>query len=206
MGRFFAGTRGPAGLWRRRRLKQIFDSGASLRLQFPKEDLGFAYPQGGAAVAVSEDAVQRLLQGQHMQVRTGLSCNVLPDKLGAGALMPYLLTAPHCQPLITTCTRAGPVVQPAAGDQGQAAAPTRGPCSTPCALCARGQAWLSPAALRPAGPTRPGVFPGRLRWSSARRPDRQHPAERTRQVRMDTFRQRGLGLGSRLDAQRVRAA
>ena len=73
VGRFFAGTRGPAGLWRKPRLKQLFESGASLRLQFPKEDLGFAYRQGGASAVISEAGVQLLLQGRYVKVGAKLS-------------------------------------------------------------------------------------------------------------------------------------
>ena len=68
VGRALSGTRGPAGLWRTPRLRKLFDSGASLRLQFPKEDLGFAYTRPQAAV-VSRAAVQQLLRGQGWQVR-----------------------------------------------------------------------------------------------------------------------------------------
>ncbi len=41
---------GPLRRLRRRRLQEIFASGETLRLQFPKEDLGFLYHQPGAAV------------------------------------------------------------------------------------------------------------------------------------------------------------
>ena len=67
MGRFLSGTRGAAGLWRGPRLRKLFESGASLRLQFPKEDLGFGYSSPGAAV-VARRSVQLLLQGRDWRV------------------------------------------------------------------------------------------------------------------------------------------
>jgi hypothetical protein len=36
-----AGTSGPLAPWRQAQLDKIFSAGATLRLQFPKEDLGF---------------------------------------------------------------------------------------------------------------------------------------------------------------------
>ena len=41
---------GPLRRLRQGRLDEIFSSGETLRLQFPKEDLGFVYHQQGAAV------------------------------------------------------------------------------------------------------------------------------------------------------------
>lgn len=38
-----SGTEGPLKSWRERSLRKIFENGVSLRLQFPKEDLGFTY-------------------------------------------------------------------------------------------------------------------------------------------------------------------
>lgn len=38
-----SGADGPWKSWRRRALADIFKAGASLRLQFPREDLGFVY-------------------------------------------------------------------------------------------------------------------------------------------------------------------
>ena len=45
-----SGLYGPLKAWRERQLSQIFASGQTLRLQFPKEDLGFVYSAAGAAV------------------------------------------------------------------------------------------------------------------------------------------------------------
>lgn len=45
-----SGLYGPLKAWRERQLAQIFASGQTLRLQFPKEDLGFVYNSRGAAV------------------------------------------------------------------------------------------------------------------------------------------------------------
>ena len=45
-----SGLRGPLRAWRERQLAKIFASGQTLRLQFPKEDLGFVYSSKGAAV------------------------------------------------------------------------------------------------------------------------------------------------------------
>ena len=44
-----SGTEGPLRSWRNNNLKAIFEGGASLRLQFPKEDLGFVYESPAAA-------------------------------------------------------------------------------------------------------------------------------------------------------------
>ena len=45
-----SGTAGPLRAWRKPALQRIFESGDSLRLQFPREDLGFAYTAPGCAV------------------------------------------------------------------------------------------------------------------------------------------------------------
>ena len=45
-----SGTAGPLRAWRKPALQQIFESGDSLRLQFPREDLGFTYTAPGCAV------------------------------------------------------------------------------------------------------------------------------------------------------------
>lgn len=45
-----SGLHGPLRPWRERQLAKIFASGQTLRLQFPKEDLGFIYSSKGAAV------------------------------------------------------------------------------------------------------------------------------------------------------------
>lgn len=42
---------GPLAGWRRARLARLFDGGATLRLQYPKEDLGFVYSDSGAPVS-----------------------------------------------------------------------------------------------------------------------------------------------------------
>ena len=46
-----SGLYGPLKPWRERQLAKIFASGQTLRLQFPKEDLGFVYNSTGAAVS-----------------------------------------------------------------------------------------------------------------------------------------------------------
>ena len=51
-----AGVEGPLRSWRQQKLQQIFQSGASLRLQFPKEDLGFQYNGPGSAVIPEHDS------------------------------------------------------------------------------------------------------------------------------------------------------
>lgn len=48
-----SGMRGPFKGWRQAALRDIFSRGASLRLQFPKEDLGFVY--GGVDCSVLPD-------------------------------------------------------------------------------------------------------------------------------------------------------
>lgn len=45
-----SGVDGPLRSWRKQTLQGIFQAGASLRLQFPREDLGFRYDKPGAAV------------------------------------------------------------------------------------------------------------------------------------------------------------
>lgn len=45
-----SGLYGPLKDWRERQLSNLFASGQTLRLQFPKEDLGFVYSAAGAAV------------------------------------------------------------------------------------------------------------------------------------------------------------
>ena len=45
-----SGTAGPLRAWRKPALQRIFESGESLRLQFPREDLGFTYTAPGCAV------------------------------------------------------------------------------------------------------------------------------------------------------------
>lgn len=48
-----SGLYGPLKGWRERQLADIFASGQTLRLQFPKEDLGFNYDQPGAAICLA---------------------------------------------------------------------------------------------------------------------------------------------------------
>ena len=56
LGRAAAGVRGPLRAWRKKALQRIFETGDSLRLQFPLEDLGFRYNVPGAAVCPSSAA------------------------------------------------------------------------------------------------------------------------------------------------------
>ena len=59
-----SGLYGPLKAWRERQLANIFASGQTLRLQFPKEDLGFVYGQPGAAIcpeAAGETSADRVL-------------------------------------------------------------------------------------------------------------------------------------------------
>ena len=51
-----SGVEGPLRSWRQHKLQEIFRSGASLRLQFPKEDLGFQYNGPGSAVIPDQDS------------------------------------------------------------------------------------------------------------------------------------------------------
>ncbi|EIE25479.1 hypothetical protein COCSUDRAFT_1587, partial [Coccomyxa subellipsoidea C-169] len=53
LGRSMSGVKGPLRPWRERQLRDIFAAGDTLRLQFPREDLGFIYNAPGAAVDVS---------------------------------------------------------------------------------------------------------------------------------------------------------
>lgn len=49
-GQSVSGLYGPLKSYRERELSKIFASGQTLRLQFPKEDLGFVYDNPGAAI------------------------------------------------------------------------------------------------------------------------------------------------------------
>ena len=53
-GRWTGGIRGPLKSYRATQLAKFFDSGSSLRLQYPREDLGFVYGPGGAVCADSD--------------------------------------------------------------------------------------------------------------------------------------------------------
>lgn len=75
-----SGVDGPLRSWREQKLKGIFQSGSSLRLQFPKEDLGFSYNSPGAAVILAQDDITAghllsltlyddLLAGEELHVR-----------------------------------------------------------------------------------------------------------------------------------------
>ncbi|CAL8460671.1 g201 [Coccomyxa elongata] len=50
LGRAISGMKGPLRPWRERLLRDIFAAGDTLRLQYPKEDLGFIYNAPGAAI------------------------------------------------------------------------------------------------------------------------------------------------------------
>lgn len=50
LGRVASGVKGPLRPWRERLLRDIFAAGGTLRLQFPREDLGYIYDAPGAAV------------------------------------------------------------------------------------------------------------------------------------------------------------
>lgn len=49
---------GPLQGWRRARLAQLLDGGATLRLQYPKEDLGFVYTASGRIAGCIVDNLQ----------------------------------------------------------------------------------------------------------------------------------------------------
>ena len=49
-GRAMGGTKGPLRSFRQAALSKILAAGDSLRLQFPREDLGYMYNRPGAAV------------------------------------------------------------------------------------------------------------------------------------------------------------
>ena len=53
-GRAMGGTKGPLRGWRQAALSKILAAGDSLRLQFPREDLGYIYDEPDAAV-IPED-------------------------------------------------------------------------------------------------------------------------------------------------------
>lgn len=50
LGRASSGIAGPLRSWRAEKLRALFVKGSLLRLQFPKEDLGFMYQGDGAAI------------------------------------------------------------------------------------------------------------------------------------------------------------
>ena len=62
-----SGLYGPLKGWRERQLAKIFASGETLRLQFPKEDLGFVYNSKGAAVCLDSPGSHQSLAAQHPQ-------------------------------------------------------------------------------------------------------------------------------------------
>lgn len=68
LGLSVSGLRGPLKTWREQQLAKIFESGQTLRLQFPREDLGFVYNQPGAAVSAHGS-------GTHLTSFTGLMFN-----------------------------------------------------------------------------------------------------------------------------------
>lgn len=70
-----SGLYGPLKAWRERQLAAIFASGQTLRLQFPKEDLGFVYDQPGAAICASSIAIDcsKSLHGNPTSSPHGLS-------------------------------------------------------------------------------------------------------------------------------------
>lgn len=53
-GRAMGGTKGPLRSWRQAALSKILVAGDSLRLQFPREDLGYMYDRPGAAVILDQ--------------------------------------------------------------------------------------------------------------------------------------------------------
>ncbi|KAK9842673.1 hypothetical protein WJX74_000512 [Apatococcus lobatus] len=54
-GRSMGGTKGPLRSWRQAALSKILAAGDSLRLQFPREDLGYIYKEPGAALISEAD-------------------------------------------------------------------------------------------------------------------------------------------------------
>jgi len=72
-----SGLYGPLKQWRERQLSSIFASGQTLRLQFPKEDLGFVYNTPGAAICPETDTV--------LSVSHRASAQPQPDSAGADA-------------------------------------------------------------------------------------------------------------------------
>lgn len=88
-----SGLYGPLKPWRERQLANIFASGQTLRLQFPKEDLGFVYDQPGSAICTS-GAQQVLKDGARhpgptafvdKSDKSGQSSTGLTKKLGKDA-------------------------------------------------------------------------------------------------------------------------
>ena len=93
-----AGLRGPLKPWREQQLQKIFTTGQTLRLQFPKEDLGFVYDALGSAVlpeqqegpdrAGLQPAGQGLSGAQEQQ-----RCLYVPQAI-PGARMPHCSLRP----------------------------------------------------------------------------------------------------------------
>ena len=86
-----SGLRGPLKAWRERQLADIFASGQTLRLQFPKEDLGFVYSQG-AAVCPDPPDYHDIPRGQTPQLDvsgtdgTAVNTEGRPHRPGSGSV------------------------------------------------------------------------------------------------------------------------
>lgn len=79
LGMSLAGTSGPLAPWRQAQLAKIFSAGATLRLQFPKEDLGFRWAPGGRPACMGP---------RHM-----IACKQAGVKLRCG--FHFSMTSPH---------------------------------------------------------------------------------------------------------------
>ena len=174
-GRAASGPRGPLKPWRERQLAGIFASDSTLRLQFPREDLGFSYGGvPGVAVcgaACSADAACQPSSGARSEANVNPS-----NKSPAGQLEPTARPAAAKAP-----QRRGlpyvPTTEPGARmPHADIAVVAAGRCS---GLAAR---WLEPGALCstldlvPLASPRPllllGQGPGSAAWAAAALRDR----------------------------------
>jgi 2,4-dichlorophenol 6-monooxygenase len=100
-----SGARGPAKTWREAALRRIFDSGDTLRLQFPREDVGFVYSAG----ALCADDPQLAAAAAKAAAATGARGAEFVPSTAPGARLPHV-------PL-TLLTPGGADAAAAAGEQ-----------------------------------------------------------------------------------------
>lgn len=78
LGRRASGVGGPLKRWRQAQVKQFLESGSALRLQYPKEDLGFTYAASpGGCAAACMYLGPRI--GGHLLANTIAGKGVVPD-------------------------------------------------------------------------------------------------------------------------------
>ena len=118
LGRAISGMKGPLRPWREKLLRDIFAAGDTLRLQFPKEDLGFVYDAPDSAIdsvtgaseiaGNAEDGGTRAVRGS-----TGAGRQQMIDQSRGRIYVPSTRPGarlPHCDVAVVGAPR-GPDVQ-----------------------------------------------------------------------------------------------